>query len=128
MVSKGSKTMKSKNFFDSFKHAFCGIWYGFKSSRNFVFDFCFFIVLIICGFIFSISILEWLAVLICSSMVLALELMNTAVEEAVNLAMPDIHPLAKISKDVAAGSVLVAAIISSVVGLIIFIPKFLLLF
>ena len=62
------------------------------------------------------------------ALVTSLELMNTAIEETVNLASPEIHPLAKVSKDVAAGSVLLSAIFSAIIGLIIFLPKFIDLF
>ena len=128
MASKDKKNLKSKNFADSFKHAFNGIEYGIKNAKNLQFDLGFFVVVVIFGFVFEISLLEWIAILICSLIVMSLELMNTAIEEAVNLAMPNIHPLAKASKDLAAGSVLVAALFSVVVGLIIFIPKFIALF
>jgi diacylglycerol kinase len=51
------------------------------------------------------------------------ELFNTAIEVLVDLVSPDIHPKAKIVKDVASAAVLVAAIFAAIVGLIIFIPK-----
>ena len=57
------------------------------------------------------------------ALVISFELMNTALEEAVNLAMPNIHPVAKIAKDVAASSVLVSAIFALISGFIIFLPK-----
>ena len=60
--------------------------------------------------------------LILFALVLSLELVNTAIEAVVDLASPDIHPLAKLSKDAAAGAVLISAIISAVIGLMIFIP------
>ena len=59
---------------------------------------------------------------------MSLELVNTAIEEVVNLASPSINPVAKISKDVAAGAVLLSALFSVVVGIIIFLPKFISLF
>lgn len=127
MASKG-KNLKSKNIFHSFKYAFSGLKYGIINTKNLHVDFVVALLVIICGFIFQISITEWLIVLLCFALVMSLELMNTALEEVVNLASPDIHPLAKISKDVAAGSVLMSAIISAVIGLIIFIPKFIDLF
>lgn len=127
MASKG-KSLKSKNIFHSFKYAFSGLKYGIINTKNLHVDFVVALLVIICGFVFQISITEWLIVLLCFALVMSLELMNTALEEVVNLASPDIHPLAKISKDVAAGSVLMSAIISAVIGLIIFIPKFIDLF
>lgn len=77
---------------------------------------------ILCGFYFRITKIEWMICLILFALVLSLELVNTAIESVVDLASPDIHPLAKLSKDAAAGAVLISAIISAVIGLMIFIP------
>ena len=52
-----------------------------------------------------------------------MELLNTAIEYVVDMAMPDIHPLAKLSKDVASGAVLFSSIIAFIIGLIIYLPK-----
>ena len=56
-------------------------------------------------------------------MVISLELVNSAIEATVDIAMPEINEKAKVAKDVAAGAVLVSAIASAIIGLIIFIPK-----
>ncbi len=64
-------------------------------------------------------------ILLVSGLVLTLELLNTAVEAAVDLATPDLHPLAKRAKDVAAAAVLLAAIIAVFVGLDIIGPPLL---
>ncbi len=117
------KKLKTKNLFESFKYASIGIITGFKRTRNLWVDSLFFVAVIIFGFIFKVSALEWIVLLLCCTLVISLELVNTAIEEVVNLASPEIHPIAKISKDVAAGAVLVAALFSIVIGLIIFIPK-----
>ena len=127
MALKGNK-LKSKNVFHSFKYAFSGLKYGFINTKNLHIDFFFIIAVILCGFVFQISLIEWIVILLCFSLVVSLELVNTAIEEAVNLASPEIHPLAKASKDVAAGAVLFSAIISAIIGFIIFIPKFIDLF
>ena len=81
------------------------------------------ILVIICGFIFHLSITEWLICILLFALVISLELVNTAIEAVVDLCSPDYHELAKYAKDVAAGSVLISAIASVVIGLIIFIPK-----
>ena len=54
---------------------------------------------------------------------IALELVNTAVESVVDLVTTERKPLAKVAKDTAAGAVLVAAIMAAIVGLIIFVPR-----
>lgn len=127
MALKGRK-YKSKNIIDSFKHAFDGLIYSFKSTKNLIIDTVIALIVVIAGFIFKVNLTEWAILLICIALVMSLEMVNTAVEEAVNLAMPNIHPIAKISKDVSAGAVLFSAIISAVIGLLIFIPKFIELF
>ncbi len=127
MASKG-KNLKSKNVFQSFKYAFSGLKYGFINTKNLHIDLLFIIAVIVCGFLFRICFIEWIAIILCISVVVSLELINTAIEEVVNLASPDVHPLAKASKDVAAGAVLFSAIMTAIVGFIIFIPKFIDLF
>jgi len=127
MALKGKK-LKSKNVFYSFKYAFSGLKYGIINTKNLHIDFVIALLVIICGFIFQICLIEWLIILLCFAIVMSLELMNTAIETVVDLASPEIHPLAKIGKDVAAGAVLMSAIISAIIGLIIFIPKFIDLF
>ncbi len=75
------------------------------------------------GFVLKITALEWLFVLIAVGGVISLELINTALERLVDLATGDYHPLAKQAKDVAAGAVMVYALLSIIIGLIIFLPK-----
>jgi diacylglycerol kinase (ATP) len=65
---------------------------------------------------------EWLALVLTITLVLAAEGVNTAVEAAVDVATSQYHPLARVAKDVAAGTVLICAIASVIVGCIIFIP------
>ncbi|MBR2161574.1 MAG: diacylglycerol kinase family protein, partial [Bacteroidaceae bacterium] len=71
---------------------------------------------------FGITRMEWVAVILCFSMVISAELFNSAVERLTDLAHPDLHPLAGKVKDIAAGAVLVTAIAAAAVGLIIFLP------
>ena len=56
-------------------------------------------------------------------LVLMAEFFNTAIEYVVDLASPNIHPLAKLAKDTASAGVLMMAIISAIIGLIIFVPE-----
>ena len=76
-----------------------------------------------CGFIFKITYSEWLACLILIGLVLMAEFFNTSIEYLVDLVSPEIHPLAKATKDTASAGVLMMAIISAIIGLIIFVPK-----
>ena len=79
--------------------------------------------MVIAGFVFHITPVEWCICLTLFGLVMALEMVNTAVEAVVDLVTEERHPLAKIAKDTAAGAVLIAAIMAAIVGLIIFVPK-----
>lgn len=112
-------------FIKSFGYAFSGLGHAFKSQFNFKVHVLALTVVGVSGWYFCLQPVEWLAIIVAAGMVLIAELFNTAIEVLVDLVSPDIHPKAKIIKDVAAAAVLVAAIASVVIGLIIFIPKLL---
>ncbi len=122
MASKG-KSKKSKNIIQSFGYAFEGIFYALKTVNNLKIQLLFTLAVIVGGFFFKISIEEFLVCLVFIALVISLELVNTAIEDVVDIASPEIQPLAKRSKDVAAAGVLFSAIMSFIVGLIIFLPK-----
>lgn len=111
----------------SFKYATEGVIYCLKKEQNFKIHVFMAFIVIIAGFSAKISHLEWFIIIIFISGVLALELVNTALERIVDLVTEEHHPLAKQAKDAAAGAVLVFAFASAIVGLIIFIPKWLLI-
>lgn len=108
---------------NSFKYAFTGIITSLKRERNMKIHFIIMLLVILFGFIYEISLIEWLICLICFGLVISAEMMNTAIELTVDLASPNKNNMAKQAKDIAAGGVLVMAIISALIGLIIFIPK-----
>ena len=114
---------KRKKLINSFKYAFRGIITALKKEQNMKIHFIIALCVIIAGIILKISTMEWLICLILIGLVISLELVNTALEQTVDIAMPEINEKAKIAKDVAAGAVLVSAIISAIIGLIIFMPK-----
>ena len=116
--------MKNKKLINSFKYAFKGIGSAFLTERNMKIHVTMMMLVIICGIIFKISIFEWLVCIACFAIVIGGEMFNTAIEQVVDIAMPEKDPRAKLAKDVAAGGVLVFAIASAVIGLIIFVPKF----
>lgn len=117
------KDLKKKHIINSFKYAFNGIYLALKNEKNLKFHFIIMLLVIIAGFIFQISASEWIICIILFGLVISLELINTAIETTVDIAMPEINEKAKIAKDVAAGAVLIIAIAAVIVGLIIFIPK-----
>ncbi len=120
MVELRKKRKKLRN---SFKYAFEGIAEAWKTEQNLKIHFAIMALVIIAGFMFKISAMEWIICLLLFAIVISLELINTAIETTVDIAMPDINEKAKYAKDIAAGAVLFSAIISVIVGLIIFLPK-----
>lgn len=110
-------------FIKSFGYALSGIGHAFKSQFNFRFHLIALLAVVIAGWYFHLTVTEWLWIIVVSVLVLTAELFNTAIEVLVDLVSPNIHPKAKIIKDVAAGAVLITAIGAVLTGLIIFIPK-----
>ena len=120
------KFKKSKpSLLKSFYYAFQGIKVNILTERNLVIHFLVMLLVIVCGFVFKISVTEWLICILLFGFVITLELMNTAIETAIDICMPEINPKAKLAKDTSAGAVLVVAIVSVVIGIMIFGPKLL---
>lgn len=109
-------------FFRKFGYAFRGIGKALREEKTLRIMLVCFVLVIAAGLLLSVSPLEWMALLICCGAVLCAELLNTAIERAVDLASPEKHPLAGKAKDIAAGAVLVMSLFAVAVGLIVFIP------
>lgn len=108
----------------SFKYAFEGIITTIKEERNMFIHFLIAIIVVITGVYVRLSLNEWLICLLLFALVFSLELINTAIENTVDLVTTKKNKKAKIAKDAAAGAVLIAAIFASIIGIIIFLPKF----
>lgn len=115
-------------FLGSFIPAFKGLSVAFKSERNLRLHVIVAILVTIISFVLRISITEWLIILIFFAIVIALELINTAIEKLSDVVQPERDDRIRIIKDISAGAVLWAAIIAIIAGFLIFIPKILLLF
>jgi diacylglycerol kinase len=109
-----------KEFFQSFAFALKGIWSGFADQRNLKVQLAVALVVVGAGFYLSITSLEWCIILLCIALVIGLELLNSAIENLVDLVTMERNPLAGKIKDIAAGAVLTVSIISLIIGLIIF--------
>lgn len=114
---------KMKARLRSFGYAYKGIRLVFGKEPNMNIHLLFCMLVLIFGFIFDISIVEWLICLLCFGLVVSLEMVNSAIERLVDLVSPQKQASAGAIKDIAAGAVLVAAIASAIIGLLIFIPK-----
>ncbi|RKN86955.1 diacylglycerol kinase family protein [Paenibacillus ginsengarvi] len=109
-----------KKFRRSFRYAYEGLKHSLSTQQNMQFHFFVAFIVLILALLFELPKTEILFVLLSVTLVIVCELINTAVEKAVDLAMPDRHPLAKIAKDVAAAAVLVSAVFAAIVGMVVF--------
>jgi len=113
---------RSANFFASFKYASAGLWFVVCTQRNFRFHLVATVGVLGLGGFLHLSLQSWAILLLTIGSVLGAEIVNTAAETLVDLASPDYHPLAKQVKDLAAGAVLLVAMVSIMVGLLILGP------
>lgn len=111
---------RARTLLESFSYAISGILYALKTQRNMRIHFSAALLVLTTSFLFNFTIVELLFILFSIAFVIITELVNTAIESAIDLVTLEYHPLAKIAKNVAAGAVLVAAINSVVVGYMIF--------
>ena len=117
------KSKDKRTFKGSVKNCLDGIGYVTKSEKNFKREIALGIIALILSYILKIDKIEFIIVLTMICLVLTTEIINTAIERAVDLVTKEYHELARIAKDVSAGSVLVTSIFSLIIGIIIFIPK-----
>jgi diacylglycerol kinase (ATP) len=115
--------MRAATLVSSFRYAFAGLRYLLWTQRNAKIHTAIGLAVVGLGFALGIDRYEWLVLILTIAMVLAAEGVNTAVEAAVDLASPGYHPLAKIAKDVGAGTVLLTAIAAVIVGIVLFLPR-----
>ena len=116
--------MNVRKFFRSFRYAMEGILTA-VNEQNFRFHLVSAIIVIIAGILTGLTTVEWSIIVLVIFLVIGAELINTAIERVVDLASPEFHPIAKQAKDIAAGAVLVFALASVIIGLLIFLPKWL---
>ena len=117
------KVLSIKRLRKSFGYAFNGIGDVVKNEPNMKIHVSIAILVIIAAFILKVSKLEWIVLVLLIGAVLAAETINTTIENLVDMYTKEYDEKAKVVKDTAAGCVLILAITSSIIGLIIFIPK-----
>lgn len=112
-----------KAFWVRLKNAIAGWYLFFSNETNGQIQAVIALLVVIAGFVFSINATEWIAVLLCIGLVIGLEMVNSALETLCDHLHPHRHESIRFIKDVAAGAVLWATVISIVVGLIVFLPR-----
>jgi diacylglycerol kinase (ATP) len=116
-----------RKFIRGFGFAFKGLAYATKTQLNFRVHLVAALVAVILGFILKLTVYEWLWIILSCAIVLVTELLNTSLEILTDLVSPEYNKLAGHVKDVAAGAVVIAAIFALITGIIIFLPKLILL-
>ena len=111
----------------SFLYAIRGLSETFRNEPNFRIQLSGAVLAMVTGVILKISFFEWIILIITIFLVLLLELINTTFEAMVDLFSPEISEKAGLAKDASAASVLVSSILALIVGVMIFLPKMLLL-
>ena len=111
----------------SITHAWRGLGIFIRTTHNSWVQIFFGVLAVILGFVLKISLTEWLFIIFAIGIVLVTEALNTAFEIDIDLTSPNYHPYARDTKDVAAGAVLLSVIMAGIIGLIIFLPKIIVL-
>ncbi len=106
----------------SFRFAFEGLYQAFKEEPHLKFHFLAGVLAVFLGWFFKVTRDEWLTLIIIISLVISVELTNTAIEAVVDSFTQETHPGAKLAKDISAAAVLVISLAAALVGAIIFLP------
>lgn len=127
------QVMKNEKFsikkrIKSFSYAFAGLKVLFREEHNSWIHAVAAVMAIVAGFLFRISYMEWIAVLIVIGMVISAEILNSSLERTADFVKAERDDRKRDIKDLGAAAVLVCAIVAALVGLIIFLPKILALF
>ena len=120
-VSKKKFSLRKR--IKSFAYAFAGVRLVFAQEHNAWIHAVATICVVVAGFLFRISRLEWIAVVICIAMVISAEIINSSLERMADFVQPERDDRIKEIKDLGAAAVLVCAIASTIVGIVIFLPK-----
>jgi diacylglycerol kinase len=113
---------KERKIIESFKFAFEGVFYVLKTQPHMRFHFFVAILVLVLGILFHLDKHDILWIFISIIFVLITEMFNTMIEFLLDLTHPEIHPTAKIIKDMAAGGVLIASLNAIVAGILVFGP------
>lgn len=123
MNNKSKEKFSINKRIRSFKYALNGLKIVFKEEHNARIHLAISFIVIICGVIFNISILEWIILCFAIVLVISIEIINSAIENLADFVSPDYHNLIKKVKDLSAAAVLVCTISSVIIGTLIFLPK-----
>jgi len=122
-LKKEKKAWREVKYSEKFLNAFRGLYVFSQTTRHLFIHVLSALIVIVFGFYFKVSSLEWIALIFAIGFVFVVETLNTAIEIDIDLTSPEYHPFARDTKDVAAAAVLLPVFTAVIVGLIIFLPK-----
>ena len=122
------KKMSFKRFLNSIKYSVDGLVNAYQNEQSLWLHAMCTIIIVILGFALQINFIQWAIIVIALVIVLAVELLNTAIEATVDLVTKEIHPLAKVAKDCGSAAAFVSSIMVFIICCFIFIPKIIALF
>ena len=125
-MNKHSFSIKAR--LASFTNAWRGLTRFVRQEHNAWIHFGMTIVVVLAGFLFKISNVEWLAVVFAIGLVLSGEAINSAIERLSDAVQPEWDDRIRDVKDISAGAVLICAITAAIIGIIVFLPKLIMLF
>ena len=122
---KEKKAWRDVKYREKFRNAFRGLYVCSKATRHLFIHITAATAVVIAGFYFKVSDLEWAVLVFAIGFVFVTEVINTAIEIDIDLTSPQYHPFARDTKDVAAAAVLMSVFTAVIIGLIVFLPKIL---
>lgn len=125
---KENKKLGFKRFLNSIKYSLDGLKYAYQNEQSLIIHGVGTLIIIILGIIFQISFIRWAILIIASVVVMAIELLNTAIEATVDLVTDKFHPLAKIAKDCGSAAGGVAGVMQAIIAVVVFAPYIMALF
>jgi len=106
----------------SFRHAFSGLWYVIRTQRNAWIHAVATVMVVVLAFWLNLTVHDWAVLILAIATVWMAEFLNTALEAVVDLASPQLHPLARVGKDVGAAAVLLTAGSAILIGILVLGP------
>ena len=114
--------MRSRSRIASFRHAFAGLAHVLRTQRNAWIHALASLAVVLLALWLQLSVTHWALLFLAMALVWTAEFVNSALEATVDLASPNLHPLAKVGKDVGAAAVLLAALAAALVGFLVLGP------
>lgn len=117
-----NRPASGSRFAGSFRHALRGIWHVLRTEQNFRIHVVTAVLAVLLGWYFRLSGIEFALLLLAIGFVLSAEVLNTVIEDFLDILHPAHHPAVGKIKDALAGAVLMAALVALVLGILVFLP------